>query len=210
VLTILIKTKLWTKLWIEIISTVFSDHHYKVLISKIKICKAKQSKILIKTFDEKLWKRSVFTTMKGWRLWWLISGRGFYICRKPGKGVLTITAVCSKLIFRKVKTQLSHRSSQESNCKMYLFKFQNVFVKLQNVFVQISKSICQNCKMYLFKFQKVFVTNSTLLPLLLLRPEKLNIAIAIAIKNWILPLLLCPEKLNMAIAIAASWKMHLT
>ena len=208
--------------------------------------------------------------MKGWRLWWLISGRGFIFAgslekeywQSPlsavnssfvrlkhsyltvpvrrrdenkvftwwkdedcddlyrggvfifagslRKGVLTITAVCSKLIFRKVKTQLSHHSSQESNCKMYLFKFQNVFVKLQNVFVQISKSICQNCKMYLFKFQKVFVTNSTLLPLLLLRPEKLNIAIAIAIKNWILPLLLCPEKLNMAIAIAASWKMHLT
>ena len=29
--------------------------------------------------------------------------------------------------------------------------------KLQNVFVQISKSICPNCKMYLSKFQNVFV-----------------------------------------------------
>ena len=28
----------------------------------------------------------------------IVSGQGFYICRKPGKGVLTITAVCSKLI----------------------------------------------------------------------------------------------------------------
>ena len=36
------------------------------------------------------------------------------------------------------------------NFKMYLSKFQNVFVK-------ISKCICPNCKMYLFILQNVFV-----------------------------------------------------
>jgi len=36
------------------------------------------------------------------------------------------------------------------NCKMYLFKFQNVFV-------QIAKCICSNFKKYLSKFQNVFI-----------------------------------------------------
>ena len=73
----------------------------------------------------------------------------------------------------------SFLSSQESKYKMYLFKFQKVFVqiakcvcsnfkkylsKLQNVFVQISKCICQiakcicsNFKKYLSELQNVFV-----------------------------------------------------
>ena len=53
------------------------------------------------------------------------------------------------------------------NCKMYLFKLQNVFVqiakcicsnyivylsKLQSVFVQIEKCISSNCKVYLFSY----------------------------------------------------------
>ena len=40
-----------------------------------------------------------------------------------------------------VKTQLSHSPSQESNCKMYLFKFQKVFVR-------IAKCICPIFGMY--------------------------------------------------------------
>ena len=96
--------------------------------------------------------------------WWkdedcddLYRGGVFIFTGSLRKGVLTITAVCSKLIFRKVKTQLSHRSSQESNCKMYLFKFQKVFVKIAKCICSNFKMYLSNCKMYLFKFQKVFV-----------------------------------------------------
>ena len=83
----------------------------------------------------------------------IVSGQGFYICRKPGKGVLTITAVCSKLINSQ---QIILINSSTVNKSYQQFSLQSG-IKLQNVFVQISKSICPNCKMCLFKFQKVFV-----------------------------------------------------
>ena len=35
--------------------------------------------------------------------------------------------------------------------------WQNVFVQIANVFVQITKSICSDCKMYLSKWPNVFV-----------------------------------------------------
>ena len=49
--------------------------------------------------------------------------------------------------------KLTHQSPPKtplSCCKMYLLKFQNVFV-------QIAKCICSNCQMYLFKLLNVFV-----------------------------------------------------
>ena len=42
---------------------------------------------------------------------------------------------------------------------MYLSQLPHYFSKLHNVFVRIDKFICPNCRMHLFKFQNVFVQN---------------------------------------------------